>query len=73
MQGSGSSRPRRPSRSRSPRRPRTTGPTAYAREAVEWAVAEGLLRGDDTGNLRLHEPITRQDVVVLLYRVKSLA
>ena len=48
-------------------------PDAYAREAVEWAVAEGLLRGDDTGNLRLHEPITRQDVVVLLYRVKSLA
>ena len=48
-------------------------PDAYARQAVEWAVAEGLLRGDDTGNLRLHEPITRQDVVVLLYRMKSLA
>ena len=48
-------------------------PDAYAGQAVEWAVAEGLLRGDDTGNLRLHEPITRQDVVVLLHRMKSLA
>ena len=48
-------------------------PDAYAAQAVAWAVAEGLLRGDDTGNLRLHEPVTRQDVVVLLHRMKDLA
>ena len=43
-------------------------PDKYAVKAVEWAKKEGILKGDDDGNLRLHDPITRQDVVVMLYR-----
>jgi hypothetical protein len=46
-------------------------PDNYAEKAVEWAKENGVLRGDDRGNLKLHEPITRQDMVVMLYRAKS--
>ena len=43
-------------------------PAAYAEEAVEWAVANGILQGDTTGNLKLTEPCTRQQMVTFLYR-----
>ena len=43
-------------------------PDAYARTAVEKAVAKGILRGDDRGNLSLHAPVTRQDLMVILER-----
>ena len=43
-------------------------PDAYARGAVEKAVAKGILRGDDRGNLSLHAPVTRQDLIVILDR-----
>ncbi|MBQ3076270.1 MAG: peptidoglycan DD-metalloendopeptidase family protein [Clostridia bacterium] len=44
---------------------------AYAREAVDWALAQGILRGDG-GSIRLKDPITRQDAVVLLHRLSRL-
>jgi murein DD-endopeptidase MepM/ murein hydrolase activator NlpD len=43
----------------------------YAAEAVLWARETGLLRGDETGAIHLHEPISRQDTVVLLHRLKA--
>ncbi len=45
-------------------------PDKYAEKAVEWAQKNGILKGDDKGDLRLHEGITRQDAVVMLYRAK---
>ena len=46
-------------------------PDKYALSAVEWAKKAGILKGDDKGDLHLHDPITRQDVVVMLYRSKD--
>ena len=46
-------------------------PDKYAIPAVEWAQKEGILKGDDKGDLHLHDPITRQDVAVMLYRAKD--
>jgi len=45
-------------------------PDGYAEKAVKWAKENGILRGDDKGDLKLHEPITRQDAVVMMYRMK---
>lgn len=47
-------------------------PDGYAVQAVAWATSNGLLRGDDAGDLHLHDNITRQDAVVLLYRMSQL-
>lgn len=43
-------------------------PDKYAKEAVEWAIKEGILKGDDNGDLKLHTNITRQDALVFMYR-----
>lgn len=43
-------------------------PAEWARDAVEWAKRNGILYGDEVGNLRLREPCTREMAVVFLYR-----
>jgi hypothetical protein len=43
----------------------------YAAEAVNWAIKEGIVSGDENGNLKLHSNITKQDALVLLYRAFS--
>lgn len=43
-------------------------PDSYAVAAVEWAKDKGILKGDDRGDLKLHENVTRQDMLVLLHR-----
>ena len=43
-------------------------PDAYAKEAIEWAVKKGILAGDSNGDYKLHSNVTRQDVLVFLYR-----
>lgn len=43
-------------------------PDAYAKEAIEWALSKGILKGDTNGNYKLHSNITRQDMLVFLYR-----
>ncbi|MBR5782682.1 MAG: S-layer homology domain-containing protein [Clostridia bacterium] len=43
-------------------------PDKYAEKAVQWAKENGILKGDTVGDLKLHTPITRQDMVVMLYR-----
>lgn len=45
-------------------------PDKYAKEAVDWAVKEGILKGDENGNYKLHENVTRQDMLVFLHRAK---
>lgn len=43
-------------------------PDEYAREAVDWAKKNGILQGDANGNLNLHQPCSRQHVLVWLWR-----
>lgn len=43
-------------------------PSPAHKAGVEWAVANGVLTGDKTGNLRLSEPVTRQQLCTMLYR-----
>ncbi len=44
----------------------------WAEEAVTWAKENGILYGDENGNLMLHEPCTREMMVVFLNRVYRL-
>lgn len=49
----------------------TTGdsaPDAWAKDAVDKAIAAGVLVGDDKGDLKLHSPVTRQELAVMLAR-----
>ncbi len=47
-------------------------PNQYAKESVNWAINNGILKGDENGNYRLHSAITRQDVLVFLHRALSI-
>lgn len=40
----------------------------WAEPAIDFAVKNGIIKGDNNGNLKLHENCTRQDVIVFLYR-----
>lgn len=44
-------------------------PSQWAQEAVDWGLANRFLVGDAHGNLRLHEATTREELVVILYRL----
>ena len=46
--------------------------SAYAEEAVAWAVENGLLQGNEAGNLMLSQPVTRQQLAAVLYRFAKL-
>lgn len=43
-------------------------PDAYAKEAIDWAIKQGILKGTEDGNYKLHSNITRQEMLVFLYR-----
>jgi hypothetical protein len=47
-------------------------PAPWSKEAVEWATQNKLLQGDDTGNLMLRSPATREQLVVILKRFYDL-
>jgi hypothetical protein len=47
-------------------------PTDWARDAVGWAIENDLLKGDDTGDLMLRSPITREQFCVMLKRYHEL-
>lgn len=44
-------------------------PDSYAKKAVAWAQKEGILSGNEKGDLMLHQNIIRQDLLVMLYRL----
>lgn len=44
-------------------------PDAWAVDAVNNAVKRGILYGDETGNYKLHNECTRQEMLVFLYRL----
>lgn len=41
-------------------------PSPWAAPAVSWGVDNGLLAGDETGNLLLHKTVTREQLMVIL-------
>lgn len=43
-------------------------PEKWAKEAVEWAVKEGILKGDENGNYALNSNVTVQKMLVFLHR-----
>lgn len=43
-------------------------PSKWAKEAVEWAIDNGLMAGDKNGDLMLRSPITREQFCVILKR-----
>lgn len=47
-------------------------PDAWAIDAVNWATTNGIMAGDDNGDLKLHSNVTRQELVVMLYRMYDL-
>lgn len=44
-------------------------PAAWAEKAVEWATNNGIMLGDEKGDLRLRDPITREEMCVMLHRL----
>ena len=48
--------------------PKDNKPDGYAAAAVAWAIQQKILQGDNRGDQKLHQPITRQDVIVMLHR-----
>lgn len=47
-------------------------PDTWAKEAVDWAVENKILFGDENGNYKLHDNCTRQEMLVFLDRVCKL-
>lgn len=47
-------------------------PAAWAKDAVDWATANGVMKGDDKGNLRLRDYITREEMCIMLHRLANL-
>ena len=44
-------------------------PSGAHKEGVEWAVANGILTGNSEGDLMLSQPVTRQQMCTMLYRL----
>ena len=47
-------------------------PDPWAKEAVDWAIKNAILLGDDEGNYKLHDTCTRQDVLIFMDRLTRL-
>ena len=43
-------------------------PSPVHKEGVEWALKEGILLGDDSGDLMLHQGLTREQFCTMLKR-----
>lgn len=44
-------------------------PSEWAEDAVSWATENGIMYGDENGDLKLHDPVTREQMIVFLYRL----
>lgn len=47
-------------------------PDEWAAEAVEWAVENHILYGNEHGDYKLHDTCTRQEMLVFLKRLYDL-
>lgn len=43
-------------------------PAAWSKDAIEWSTKNGLLVGDEKGDLMLRSPVTREQLMVILKR-----
>jgi hypothetical protein len=50
----------------------TSDPHDWAKEAVEWAVENGIIYGTGDGDLALREPCTREQMMVFLHRFAQM-
>ena len=48
--------------------PMNQEPAAYAKEAVKWAQENGIMTGNQQGDLMLQQPVSRQQMVTMLHR-----
>lgn len=44
----------------------------WSREAVEWAISRGILKGKGNGNFALADGLTREEMCVMLYRTREV-
>lgn len=51
---------------------RDNTPSAWAEDYVRWAVENKIMRGDDKGDLMLHQPLTREQACAIAKRVYDL-
>ncbi len=47
-------------------------PDSWAQEAVDWAIKNHILYGDDIGNYKLHDICMRQEMLVFMNRLYQL-
>lgn len=47
-------------------------PDSWAKEAINWASTNKILFGDENGNYKLHNPCTRQEMIVFIKRMYDL-
>lgn len=45
-----------------------SAPSDWAKEACAWAVEKGIVKGDETGDCKWQEPITKEQMALMLYR-----
>lgn len=48
-------------------------PSEWARQATQWAVAQGLFAGDGSGNYYWKDPVTREQLAVILQKALEQA
>lgn len=51
---------------------RDNTPSAWAEDDVRWAVENKIMRGDENGDLMLHQPLTREQACAIAKRVYDL-
>lgn len=47
-------------------------PAQWAKPAVEWAIKNNILRGDNDGDLKLNAVCTRQETMVFFSRLAEV-
>ena len=47
-------------------------PSPAHKEGVEWAVENGILRGNAEGDLMLSQSVTREQMCTMLYRLARM-
>lgn len=62
--------PTEPEEAKQPSEP-TNAPSAWASEAAEWCKAEGIMVGDEQGNFHWQRPLTREELAVILFRMRQ--
>lgn len=57
-----------------PRDTRDNTPSKWegAKEAIDWATSNGIMKGDNKGNLRLRDNITREEMCIMLHRFYNI-